>query len=194
MNLFKLCPPIFTRSIHASMIKIAIIGPESTGKSTLALQLAKYYKTVWVPEYARYYCTYLEKEPVLQDELNMFYGQIALEESLIPLANELLICDVTVLNVKIWCEQVFQECPAFITEEVRTRHYDLYLLTDIDMPWEDDPLRGFPDKREYFFELYRSELEALGARYAIVSGLGEERLRAAVEAIEKFLSAPTPVR
>ncbi|HYH55526.1 MAG TPA: ATP-binding protein, partial [Anseongella sp.] len=107
------------------MIKVAIIGPESTGKSTLAPLLARHYKTVWVPEYARYYCTYLDREPDLQDELNMFYGQIALEESLVQLAGRLLICDVTILNVKIWCEQVLGESPAIVSEEVKKRHYDL---------------------------------------------------------------------
>ncbi|QEC51760.1 NadR type nicotinamide-nucleotide adenylyltransferase [Anseongella ginsenosidimutans] len=168
------------------MIKVAVIGPESTGKSTLALQLAKHYQTVWVPEYARYYCSYLGKDPVLQDEVNMFYGQIALEESLEPLANRLLICDVTILNVKVFCEEVFNECPEFIIEEVKNRFYDLYLLTDIDMPWEDDPLRGFPHRREYFFERYKKELEALNATYRVVSGLGEKRLQCAVRIIEEL--------
>lgn len=172
------------------MIKIAVIGPESTGKSTLALQLARHYHTVWVPEYARYYCSYLKTEPVLQDEVNMFYGQIALEESLVPLANKLLICDVTVLNVKVFCEEVFHECPDFIIEEVKNRHYDLYLLTDIDMPWEDDPLRGFPHKRSYFFQRYKHELEALNAAYRVISGLGESRLRRAVKAVDEFLRRP----
>lgn len=169
------------------MIKVAIIGPESTGKSTLSLQLAKHYQTVWVPEYARYYCTYLKREPVLQDEVNMFYGQIALEESLIPLASRLLICDVTILNVKVYCEEFFDGCPDFIVEEVQNRFYDLYLLTDIDMPWEDDPLRGLPHRRPYFFDLYKKELELLKATFRVVSGLGEDRLRCAVQSIDEVL-------
>src|SRR3546814_742845 len=165
------------------MFKVAIIGPESTGKSTLALALARHFNTVWVPEYARYYCTYLKDDPVLQDEINMFYGQIALEESLVPLAGQLIICDVTILNVKVFCEEIFGECPDFIKEEVKNRHYDLYLLTNIDTPWEDDPLRGFPHKRPYFFERYRDELEKLNAVYRVVSGLGEARIQNAVKAI-----------
>lgn len=178
------------------MIKVAVIGPESTGKSTLSQQLAKHYQTVWVPEYARYYCTYLKREPVLQDELNMFYGQIALEESLIPLAGRLLICDVTILNIKVYCEEFFNGCPDFVIREIRERHYDLYLLTDIDMPWENDPLRGLPHRREYFFRLYKKELEALNATYRVVSGLGESRFQCAVKAVEEFygpdLSGPEP--
>lgn len=169
------------------MIKVAIIGPESTGKSTLSLQLAKHYRTVWVPEYARYYCTYLDREPVLQDEVNMFYGQIALEESLIPLADKLLICDVTILNVKVYCEEFFDGCPDFIIEEVRNRFYDLYLLTNTDPPWEDDPLRGLPHRRPYFFELYKRELEQLNAIYRVVSGLGTDRTNCAIQAIEEVL-------
>lgn len=168
------------------MIKIAVIGPESTGKSTLSEQLARHYGTVWVPEYARYYCAYLKKEAVLQDEINMFYGQIALEDSLIPLAKDLLICDVTILNIKVYCEEFFGECPDFVAEEIKRRRYDLYLLTDIDMPWEDDPLRGLQHRRPYFFELYKKELEALGAVYRVVSGLGDKRLQCAIDIIDSL--------
>src|SRR3546814_10714836 len=102
------------------MFKVAIIGPESTGKSTLALALARHFNTVWVPEYARYYCTYLKDDPVLQDEINMFYGQIALEESLVPLAGQLIICDVTILNVKVFCEEIFGERSEEHTSELQS--------------------------------------------------------------------------
>lgn len=169
------------------MIKIAIIGPESTGKSTLALQLARHYHTLWVPEYARYYCSHLKTEPVLQDEINMFHGQIALEESLISLAGTLLFCDVTILNVKVFCEEVFNECPSFISEEVKRRHYDLYLLTNYDTPWEEDPLRSFPGQRPYFFQRYKTELEKLQASYQVISGLGTKRLQCAVKAVNDFI-------
>lgn len=172
-------------------VKIAIIGPESTGKSTLAQQLAAHYHTVWVPEYSRYYCRYLSSKPTLQDELNMFYGQIALEESLIHLVRPggMLICDVTILTVKIWCEELFGFCPDVVLEEIRNRCYDFYLLTYIDMPWEDDPMRDFPDRREYFFNRYKKELEDLNAGYRIIKGQGNARTRAAIQAVDDFYSS-----
>src|SRR3546814_17926009 len=118
------------------MFKVAIIGPESTGKSTLALALARHFNTVWVPEYARYYCTYLKDDPVLQDEINMFYGQIALEESLVPLAGQLIIFVVTHLDVKGFCEGIFGEFPDFIKDEINKLDYDIYLFKKTKTPSE----------------------------------------------------------
>ena len=89
---------------HSETIKIAVVGPESTGKSTMSEYLAERYNTVWVPEYARGYCEKLTEPPTWQDEINMFYGQVALEDELQPKANKLLICDTTFLTVKIWSE------------------------------------------------------------------------------------------
>ncbi len=69
--------------MNKSIKKIAIVGPESTGKSTISQLLAKYYKVSWVPEYARYYCENLKQPYTLQDEVNMYYGQLALEDAIL---------------------------------------------------------------------------------------------------------------
>ncbi|POY36923.1 NadR [Solitalea longa] len=169
---------------YSAIKKIAIVGPESTGKSTMAQYLAKYFNTVWVPEYSREYCAGLDRECTLEDEINMFYGQLALEEKLLPQANELLFCDVTVLTVKIWCDEVFGSTPQFITDEIQNRHYDHYLLMYVDNPWEEDPLRDFPHKREYFFNIYKQELDALGASYTIITGLGQQRFNNGIQAVK----------
>ena len=159
------------------LLKIAVVGPESTGKSTMATYLANKLETVCVPEYARYYCRHLHNQYTLQDEVNMFYGQLALEEALILLAkNNILICDVTIMTIKIWCDHLFGDTPQDVREEIAGRKYDLYLLMDIDLPWEDDPLRDFPEQREHFMEVWKKELTAIGATYSIISGLGDERL------------------
>lgn len=166
------------------MKKIAIVGPESTGKSTMARHLAQILGTVCVPEYARYYCRNLNRKYTLQDEVNMFYGQVALEEALIPLAkNNVLVCDTTMLTVKIWCDHLFGDTPKEVTNEIKTRKYDFYLLMDIDLPWEDDPLRDFPQQREHFIRIWKQELEALQASYKIISGIGDERLKNGVDAV-----------
>ena len=171
---------------NPDLIKFAVVGPESTGKSTIAQAVARHFDTVCVPEYAREYCKNLHNEYTLQDEVNMYYGQIALENTLIPLAkNNLLICDTTIMTIKIWCDYLFGDTPQDVKEEINNRHYDLYLLMDIDLPWEEDPLRDFPEHREHFMGVWESELKSLKANYIIISGLGDERLKNALEAINR---------
>lgn len=171
---------------NPDLIKIAVVGPESTGKSTIAQAVARHFDTVCVPEYAREYCKNLHNEYNLQDEVNMYYGQIALENTLIPLAkNNLLICDTTIMTIKIWCDYLFGDTPQDVKEEINNRHYDLYLLMDIDLPWEEDPLRDFPEHREHFMGVWESELKSLKANYIIISGLGDERLKNALEATNR---------
>ena len=167
--------------------KIAVVGPESTGKSTMSKHLAKHYNTVWVPEYARGYCEKLTEPPTWQDEINMFAGQIALEAELLPQANKLLICDTTFITVKIWSDYTFGKSPQQVLDELPRHPYDLYLLLNIDLPWEDDPLRDFPDLREHFMGVWYKELDALKANYVLIEGTGPERYERAVEAIDNFL-------
>lgn len=169
--------------------KIAIVGPESTGKSTMSALLAEHYKTVWVPEYARGYCEKLTEPCTWQDEINMFRGQLELEKEYLPLANNILICDTTFITVKIWSDHMFGHSPEEVTKELQIHPYDLYLLLDIDLPWENDPLRDFPHLREHFMEVWHKELQALKANYVVISGFGDERLQNAVKAIDDFLES-----
>lgn len=167
--------------------KIAVVGPESTGKSTITAQLAAHYETLWVPEYARYYCAALTEPCNLQDEVNMFHGQVALEASILAIAQkDLVFCDTTFLTVKIWSDEVFGETPAVVLEALPLYHYDFYLLMDIDLPWQEDPLRDFPHKREYFMEVWHKELKALNADYVVVGG-EENRLGNAIAAVDHLL-------
>ncbi|MFM6954850.1 MAG: AAA family ATPase [Sphingobacteriaceae bacterium] len=170
-----------------SIKKIAIVGPESTGKSTISALLAKHYQTVWVPEYAREYCEKLSEPCTWQDEINMFHGQLALEKELLPKANKLLICDTTFITVKIWSDAFFGQSPQEVLDELPKHQYDFYLLMDVDLPWEEDPLRDFPDQREHFMQVWHQELTAIKANYEVISGQGEERFQRAVKAIDNFL-------
>lgn len=167
--------------------KVAIVGPESTGKSTMAAYLAKHYQTIWVPEFAREYCEKLKEQPTWQDEINMFHGQVALEEELLPLANKILICDTTFITVKIWSDHIFGQSPQEVLDELPKHPYDLYLLLNIDLPWQDDPLRDFPHMREHFMSTWHKELDALNANYTLISGTGQERYNSAVSVIDAFL-------
>jgi NadR type nicotinamide-nucleotide adenylyltransferase len=169
--------------------KIAVVGPESTGKSTISAQLAEHYQTVWVPEYAREYCEKLTEPCSWQDEINMFRGQLELERSLLPLANRLLICDTTFITVKIWSDHMFGKAPREVVEELPKHPYDFYLLMDIDLPWEHDPLRDFPHLREHFMNVWHQELQALNAHYAVISGTHDERLQNAVNAVNGVIGS-----
>ncbi|MBK0380235.1 AAA family ATPase [Mucilaginibacter segetis] len=170
------------------IFKIAIVGPESTGKSTMSAYLAEHYRTVWVPEFARAYCEGLTDTPTWQDEINMFNGQLALEYELLPKANKILICDTTFITVKIWSEYTFGKAPQEVLDELPKHTYDFYLLLNIDLPWEHDPLRDFPHMREHFMDVWYKELRELNARYELISGNGPERYANAISAIDKFLA------
>ena len=174
-------------NFEQTLIRVALVGPESTGKSTISAQLAAHYKTVWVPEYAREYCQNLSAACTLEDEINMFRGQLQLEEQLTPLANRLLICDTTFITVKIWSDHTFGCTPREVLDKLPVHPYDLYLLMDIDLPWQEDPLRDFPHLREYFMEVWHTELKALDASYSLISGSDDERLQNAVSTIDSFL-------
>ncbi|MGY3215422.1 AAA family ATPase [Mucilaginibacter sp. HD30] len=173
----------------SEIIKIAIVGPESTGKSTMSAWLAEHYDTVWVPEYARGYCEKLTTPPTWQDEINMFNGQLALEREMATNArNGILICDTTFITVKIWSDHIFGSSPKEVTDALTQHHYDLYLLLNIDMPWQDDPLRDFPTLREHFMEIWHQELKAINANYIVISGTGQQRYDSAVGVIDQYLS------
>lgn len=172
-----------------SIKKIAVVGPESTGKSTISEQLATHYQTVWVPEFARGYCEKLTELCTWQDEINMFNGQVALEEELLPKATKILICDTTFITVKIWSDYTFGRSPQEVLDELPRRTYDFYLLMDIDLPWQEDPLRDFPHLREHFMQVWHKELQALNANYSTISGTSSLRLKNSIAAIDKYLSA-----
>jgi NadR type nicotinamide-nucleotide adenylyltransferase len=168
-------------------VKIAITGPESTGKSVISQQLADHYTTVWVPEYARVYLLQIERSYNYDDILQIAKGQTESEKAFEPIAKGLMFTDTELLVTKIWCEVKFGKCHQWIEENFRKQDYDLYLLMDIDLPWEYDPMREHPDRREFLFNLYKKELEKTGMNYRIVSGVGEERLKNAINFVNELL-------
>jgi NadR type nicotinamide-nucleotide adenylyltransferase len=166
--------------------KIAITGPESTGKSILAEQLALHYQTAWVPEFAREYLELLGKPYQEKDILHIAQGQLSSEESKISMASGYLFCDTELLVTKIWSEVKYHRCDPWILDAMRSHRYDLYLLCDIDLPWQFDPLREHPDQRQYLYDLYFNELKTRNYPFALVHGTGADRLANAVEIIENF--------
>lgn len=168
------------------ILKIAITGPESTGKSMLAEQLAKHFSTVWVPEYAREYISRLKQEYAKKDILQIARGQLERENQALLHAKKFLFCDTEFLVTKIWSEHAFGNCDPWIQEKFTLHVYDLYLLTDIDLPWESDPQREHPHLRSFFFDWYKDELTKHKLPYRIISGTGEKRLLNAIHTINSF--------
>lgn len=124
----------------------------------------------------------------MDDEINMFHGQVALEESVLSMAEkDFIFCDTTILTVKIWSDEMLGKTPQIVLDALPLRTYDLYLLLDIDLPWEEDPLRDFPEKREYFMEVWYKELATLNAKYVVIGGI-DDRLQNAIAAVDHFLS------
>ena len=170
-----------------SIIKIAIVGPESTGKSTLAHALAAFYQEPWVPEIARSYIANLKRPYRLQDISIIADMQLKAEQKQIKKAKKLLFCDTTLLVNKIWASFVYKEIPASIIELYKPNNYQLHLLCNIDLPWENDPLREHPNHRNELLELYEDDLIKSKANYIKISGLKSDRLQNALEAITSFL-------
>jgi len=170
----------------SKLIKIAITGPESTGKSQLAEELAAYYHTVFVPEYARAFIDRLDRPYNREDILEIAKGQIREEERRIQRTTRMLFCDTELIVTKIWSEVKYGMCDPWILEKIEENKYSLFLLCNIDLPWEDDPQREHPHMREKLFSLYYDELTERGFPFKVVSGTGRARLENAVKHVESF--------
>jgi NadR type nicotinamide-nucleotide adenylyltransferase len=175
------------RKTNNNIFRVAVTGPESTGKSRLSEELALHYNTLWVPEYAREYLFGINREYTSDDILAIAKGQYKKEMDFSVSANGLLISDTDFLVLKIWHEYKYKTCPEYIEDKLRHHRYNLYLLMDIDLDWEYDPLREHPHMRKYFFDLYRNELEKHGFPYRIVRGKNEKRLNNAIAFIDEAL-------
>ena len=173
------------------MKKIVIIGPESTGKSTLCEQLAQHFDTLWCPEFAREYLLTNGTNYNYDNLLSIAKGQIALEDEYIQMTkNSFLFIDTDMYVMKVWCEFVYQKCHRFILDRIAERKYDLYLLCDVDLPWVKDDLREYPDleTRKILYNIYKDLMINQAVPWAEISGDYNERFEKAVNAIHSAFS------
>ena len=175
--------------------KVVVIGPESTGKSTLCEKLAAHYKTEWVAEYAREFLALNGKAYNAGDLLKIALGQLRneayatsnVEHSTSP--TKLLFIDTDLYVIKIWSEFVFNSCDNSILTQIASRQYDLYLLCNTDVAWVNDALREYPDKqrREHLFHMYKDAMINQSVPWVEINGNYKQRLNKAIQAINSIL-------
>ena len=179
-----------------NLVKVVLFGPESTGKTTLSKQLARHYNTVWTPEFAR---EYLQKKwnnerktCEASDLIPIAIGQMRLENKLAKKADKVLICDTDLLETKVYSEEYYG---GFVDEKLNKaslqNEYDLYLLTYIDTPWEEDDLRDRPEQRLEMFTAFENALKKNNKKYILLKGNKETRLKEAVRAINEIIANRT---
>ena len=165
--------------------RIAIVGPESTGKSTLAEKLAKQFAEPSVPEVAREYLEKLDRPYAYEDLLQIGKQQMQLEDELAMQAQHFLFCDTDLRVIQVWSQHRYGKVDPWVLEEIARRTYDLILLCAPDLPWQADPLREHPEleMRQQFFEIYQRLTEASGIPWILVSGDTDKRLSTAIQAV-----------
>ncbi len=169
-------------------LKIAVTGPESTGKSALTRALALHYNGDINEEYAREYIAHLNRAYSYDDILVIARKQIENEVMVCSgSSKEFVFCDTELLVTKIWCLHKFEKCHGWIEDMIERNTYDLFLLCNIDLPWEFDVQREHPHLRDYFFRWYKHELEQYQFPYFVVSGNGGKRLENAIEIIDNYI-------
>ncbi|HQV60847.1 MAG: AAA family ATPase [Chitinophagaceae bacterium] len=181
--------------------KIVILGPESTGKSTLCEQLAQHYETMWCPEFAREYLLTNGTNYEYEDLLTIARGQLALEDEYsstlernsLPMMEEgghlPLFIDTDMYVMKVWSEFVFGKCHRFILDQIGERKYDLYLLCNTDLPWVEDELREYPElhTRKKLYSIYKDIMVNQPVPWVDISGDDDARLRKGIAAIDTLL-------
>lgn len=165
------------------MKKIAITGPESCGKTSLAEALANHCNVDFIPEFAREYLLKKNGKYSYEDLEIIAEGQI---KSIENFKGDFLISDTEMSVMYIWSKVVFGKVSSFIAEELKKQHFDLYILCDTDVPWHYDPLRENEHDREELFHLYYKLLRDLKVNFIIVRGDEKTRLQQAISAIEKL--------
>jgi NadR type nicotinamide-nucleotide adenylyltransferase len=193
------------------LIKVAVIGPESTGKSTLCELLAQHYNTQWCPEFAREYLLTHGTDYTYDDLLYIAKGQLAMEEEyvqsivnsresgvnsrsndsqLMAHGSPLLFIDTEMYVMKVWCEFVFGKCHRWVLDQIIERKYDLYLLCNTDLPWVKDELREYPDlkTRDQLYHIYKDIMIDQPTPWVDISGDHNERLQKAIKAVDQLMA------
>jgi NadR type nicotinamide-nucleotide adenylyltransferase len=178
--------------IGETMIKIAITGPESTGKSSLAEALAQRFGATLVPEYAREYLDNMHKPYERQDVIAIGVKQHELIQDAFQSSAAMVIADTELLVISIWLSHKYGESDPWIEQKLTEQPFDLFLLCDIDLPWVEDPLREHPHMRHHFFSLYLNRLKKMEIPFIIVKGENDDRFDNAENKIRELFFKHQP--
>jgi len=166
------------------MLRIAITGPESSGKTTLAKALSEHYNISFVPEFAR---TYLEKTEGKYKQLDLdiiAQGQL---KSIISAEDTIVISDTDFSVLEIWSQYKYKNTSELINKLVQKDLFDLHILCSPDIPWEADLLRENPNSRDLLFELYSKSLNSNNKNFIVVNGSAKNRLEKSIQAVDPLI-------
>ena len=169
------------------MIKVVLTGAECSGKTTLAEGLAHHYQAPMIPEYSRKYLSDLDRPYVQSDLRHIAIGQLELEKK--HAAEQLIICDTSMLVIKVWSQVKYNAVHPWLTMLYAEATPDLYLLPHWDIPYQEDSLREHPNDRKMLYDTYVNELSIQEAPWITVTGSADERLEKAVESIDEIIEA-----
>jgi nicotinamide riboside kinase len=163
--------------------RVVLIGPECTGKTTLARGLAAALGAPWTPEAARLVAE-ASSAPLSSATVEPIARlAMALDDSVRASAARTVVHDTDLVSTVVYARHYYGTCPAWIIEEARARRADRYLVCTPDLPWRADGVRDRPEARSAWLQSFLDALDAIGARPALVSGTGAARLAAARAAL-----------
>ena len=168
-------------------IRIAVTGPESTGKTTLAKQLAEHFSGQYIPEFAREYVEKLSDHYTYEDVEIIANHQVEQYLATKSESGQLFFFDTWLIITKIWFNWVFEKSPDWLDDQIHNCPIDLFLLCQPDLPWEADPVReNGGENRIKLFNQYKKELNQYGFNFVEIGGFGEVRLQSAIAAINNI--------
>ena len=176
--------------------KIVLIGPESTGKTTLVGQLAQHFNTVYCPEYLRLYLDEKEKygwqnegELVAKSDLKpLAIGQMNLENQLAQFANGILFCDTNLLTNQIYAQYYLNDATPWLDKAIEGQNYGFYLLLTPEVAWIADSQRDSPQTQQELYAHFKKAVELQKKPYSIIDGKDyQKRFQKAMKEVEVFL-------
>lgn len=166
-----------------NIIKICLYGPESVGKSGLAIQLAEMFQTNYVLEQARNFIK--TNDFTVEDIVKIGKAQNLAVLEAEKMSNKILFCDTDLITTQIYSDYYLHEIPEILYDLEKEIQYDAYFLCDIDIPWVADGLRDLGHKREEMLVIFKTELEKRNIPYTKVSGVWPERVAIVLAEIER---------
>jgi nicotinamide riboside kinase len=170
------------------MRAVVISGPESTGKSTLTMELAHHFSVSGVAEYARDYVERLKRPYNVNDVETIARRQVAVYKQMQrhKAIHETVFFDTFLIITKVWFQEVFKFCPVWLHQAIKENIPDLVLLCSPDISWTPDGIRENPERRGYLFDCYRHELGLYGISFKVVDGIGPQRLENAISVVNSI--------